>query len=62
MFSLSALFVDENKVAGLSLEEETRSILRTRASGDDVLTASDYSVVVNVKQYATERRGGQGKS
>lgn len=37
-------FVDENKVAGFSLEEETRSILRTQASGDHVMTLSDYSL------------------
>ena len=38
------LYVDENKIAGLGLEEETESILRTRASGDDVKGADDFSL------------------
>lgn len=37
------LFVDENKVAGLALEEETESILRTQASGDNVKSTKDFS-------------------
>ncbi|MBR3822020.1 MAG: hypothetical protein IKJ37_10415 [Kiritimatiellae bacterium] len=37
------LYADKNKIAGLALEEETESILRTQASGDTVLTAEDYS-------------------
>lgn len=37
------IYVDKNKVAGLALEEETESILRTQASGDNVKTAKDFS-------------------
>ena len=54
------LYADENKVAGLALEEETESILRTQASGDDVLTSSDYSwwsTRVSIAQSSADRNG-----
>ena len=37
------MFADENRIAGLNLGEETESILRIQASGDDVKTAADFS-------------------
>ena len=49
------LYADKNKIAGLALEEETESILRTQASGDTVLTAEDFSswsAAENVSQSA----------
>ena len=37
------MFADENRIAGLNLGEETESILRIQASGDNVKTAADFS-------------------
>jgi len=54
------LFADENKIAGLALGEETESILRTQASGDHVLTSSDYSwwsTRVSIAQSSADRNG-----
>ncbi|MBR2226186.1 MAG: hypothetical protein IJ884_10490 [Bacteroidales bacterium] len=36
-------FIDENRIAGLNLEDETLSQLKPQASGNAVLTSSDYS-------------------
>ena len=54
------LFADENRIAGLGLEEETESILRTQASGDHVLTASDYSKWSTAHSVAQPGAGAQG--
>ncbi|MBR6734352.1 MAG: hypothetical protein IKL96_08125 [Kiritimatiellae bacterium] len=54
------LFADENKIAGLALGEETESILRTQASGDHVLTSSDYSwwsTRISIAQSSADRNG-----
>lgn len=54
------LFADENKIAGLALGEETESILRTQASGDHVLTSSDYSwwsTQISIAQSSADRNG-----
>lgn len=37
------VYCNQNKIAGLGLEEETESILRTQASGDNVKSAEDFS-------------------
>lgn len=42
-------FVDENRIAGLNLEDETLSQFKPQASGNAVLTSSDYS------KWSTER-------
>ncbi len=42
-------FVDENRIAGLNLEDETLSQFKPQASGNAVLTSSDYS------RWSTER-------
>lgn len=51
---------NENRIAGLGLEEETESILRTQASGDNVLTASDYSKWSTAHSVAQPGAGAQG--
>ena len=59
------LFADENRIAGIMLGEETESILRTQASGDNVKNASDYSLWRSsldiIPQTGSESQGGKAK-
>ena len=51
---------DENKVAGLALEEETVSLLKPQASGDDVMTAEDFASWSTSANYTITGASAQG--